>query len=304
MSNATNSNEGLFSELPWMILYSSEGLLILAGNVITVFIFLKIRNNLRRTSYLLINLTVSDLMLSIAIFLNLWDGIANVQSKTVSIVIGDTAFVIDLLASSASLLSLTVISLERMFAILWPFRHRMLETWHYLTSISVLWVTAIVNVAFTSYLVFSNNLRYATTGISLVALLSIVITVASYLAIWIATKRNHVQNATSRSVTQNKKLAKTLSIVTILSLITWLPAAIGLAFPTYLIDAHSLYAQITLALQYANSFVNPFVYCFRMAEFQKALKKLCCRRRLNKRPSENIPLRATHGISLTFFKRY
>ena len=189
-----------------------------------------------------------------------------------------------------------------MFAILWPSRHRMLETWHYLACISVLWVTAIVNVAFTSYLVFSNTSRYATIGMSLIALLSIVITAASYLAIWIATKRNQVQNATNRSVTQNKKLAKTLFIVTILSLIAWLPAAIGLASPTYLIDANSLYVQITLALQYANSFVNPFVYCFRMAEFQKALKKLCCRRRLNKRPSEDVPVWATHGITQTFFK--
>lgn len=136
MSNATNSNKAPFSQLPWKIVYSSEGLLILAGNVITVFIFLKIRNNLRRASYLLINLTVSDLLLSIAIFLYLGEAFANAQSKTV---IGDTAFVIGLLASSASLLSLTVISLERMFAILWPFRHRMLETWHYLACISVLW---------------------------------------------------------------------------------------------------------------------------------------------------------------------
>ena len=71
--NDTETGEPLFSELPWMIVYISEGLLILAGNSIAVFIFMKIRNNLRRTSYLLINLTIADLLLSVAISLYLWE---------------------------------------------------------------------------------------------------------------------------------------------------------------------------------------------------------------------------------------
>ena len=48
------------------------------------------------------------------------------RGKPVSFNVGSAAFVVDFLASAASLLSLALTSLERMFAILWPFRHRML----------------------------------------------------------------------------------------------------------------------------------------------------------------------------------
>lgn len=180
----------------------------------------------------------------------------------------------------------------------------MLEKWHYFTSVSVLWSLAIANVAVTSYLFFRRDVNYATIGFSAIAFISILVTAASYLAMWIATKRTHKNNVTTRSIAQNKKLAKTLGIVTILSLIIWLPVGISFAFPNDLMDLNSLFTEIATALQYANSFVNPVVYCFRMTEFQKTLKKLCCCCYLRTRPSpRNSQVLATHGISLTAFKR-
>lgn len=253
-----------------MIVFSSEGILILAGNCLTLFIFQKIRKTLRRTSYLLINLTAADLILSLSVVLYLWSDIAITQGKPISVHVADTAYVIDILASAASVLSLSLISLERMFAILWPFRHRILQTWHYVVSLSFLWVIVIANATVSSYLVFSNNLRHATIGTVVIALVSLLVTVTAYLVIWVATKRNQLKN--SRSMAQQKRLAKTLCIVTIISLITWLPTPIGLAIPTYLRDSNLLYVRVTLALQYANSFLNPVVYCFRMPEFKKILK--------------------------------
>ena len=126
--NVTETSQVSSYGLPWMIVWGGVGLFILAGNSVTIFIFIKIRNSLRRASYLLINLTVADLALTLAISLYILDGIAQMRGRPVSFEIGKAAFVIDLLAPTGSLLSLSLISLERMFAILWPFRHRMLET--------------------------------------------------------------------------------------------------------------------------------------------------------------------------------
>ena len=50
----------LLKEVPWMIIYICEAVLILAGNFITVCIFWSIRIQLKRTSYLLINLAAAD----------------------------------------------------------------------------------------------------------------------------------------------------------------------------------------------------------------------------------------------------
>ena len=300
--NVTATSEPFFSGLPWIIVYSGEGLLILTGNSVAVLIFLKIRNSLKRTSYLLISLTVADLVLGMAIYLYLWEGIAVMGNKNVSVNVKRIGAIIDLLASTASLLSLTLVSLERIFAILWPFRHRLLETWYYFFSISIVWLLATINTAVTNYLEDNGSINYVTIPMSSMAILSILITTASYLVIWIAIRRNQIHNSTNRSLVQNRKLAKTLSIVTILSLITWLPAGISLASPSYIMDANSFYVQITLALQYANSFMNPIVYCFRMAEFKKSLKKLFCSCFSRKLICEDAPVSVSQGISLTHFK--
>ena len=301
--NSTETIIPLFSELPWIIVYSSEGLLILVANSVALFIFVMIRSHLKRACYLLVTLTIADLLLGVALMLYLWEGMAVKSRKHVSSNVGKSAFVIDLLASTASLLSLSLISLERMFAILKPFTHRMLETWHYIASISFVWFLSIINVAVLHYLLSTSAVRYSTIGFSMIAILSILVTVASYLAIWIATKRNRLQNITSRSMEQQKKFAKTLCIVTLISLVTWLPAGVNLAIPNYLNNADSLFQTITVALQYTNSFLNPIIYCFRMAEFQTALKKLCCRCRLKTKPlSSDKPAWITQGIALTSFK--
>lgn len=48
----------LFKEVPWMIVFICEAVLILTENVMTILIFWGMRKRLKRTSYLLINLAV------------------------------------------------------------------------------------------------------------------------------------------------------------------------------------------------------------------------------------------------------
>ena len=90
----------------------------------------------------------------------------------------------------------------------------------------------------------------------------LVITVA-YFAIWISTNRNRLSTKTSRSMEQNKKLA-----ITTLSIITCLPSGISLVFIRHLFHAYSTPMQLFWVAQYANSFLNPVVYSFRMPEFK------------------------------------
>lgn len=143
-------------------------------------------------------------------------------------------------------------------------------------------------------------------GLFAISILSTVVTFASYLAIWINTRRNRMQNITNRSLAQNKRLAKTLCIVTLLSLITQLPSGVSFAAPTFLVDPRSLFTQITGVLQYANSFLNPIIYCLRMTHFKNAIKKLCRRPHFETtRPSSSshhLPALATQKIAVAFKK--
>lgn len=77
MNNTIHDNSYLFNEVPWMVVYIFEVVLILSGDSITVYIFWKIRERVKRASYLLINLAVADILVGISIIFYLYQsGIA------------------------------------------------------------------------------------------------------------------------------------------------------------------------------------------------------------------------------------
>lgn len=285
MANTSHEISGKYTlseGVPWLVVYICEAVLILTGNSVTVYIFWNIRKRLKRTSYLLINLAVADALVGIAITLFLWEAIAEIlDRRDVNHRMVTTATMVDLIGTISSVLSMTLISLERMFAILWPFRHRLLNAWCYHVSIGFIWLVSALNM-------FSNlhldpdttkadnaySILTATTYIS-----SVVIIVFAYAIIWISTIRNQIPSDahSPRLMKQSRKLTKTLCLVTALSVITCLPYGISIAFQDFLQHLYSFRAQITVALQYANSFLNPVVYCFKMPEFKASLRKLFCR---------------------------
>jgi len=285
----------LFKGVPWLITYTCEAVLILTGNSITIYIFWSIRKRMKRTSYLLINLAVADILVgvSISIFL-LLHIVSAAPIHLINSVVKIGVF-IDTVGVTSSILSLAFISLERMFAMLWPFRHRTVSTGYYHLSVGILWALAsfngIVNVIIDVYRTKrQDGFSYlmATTIICAVMVIT-----GAYLAIWFSIKRsNRFRNNTCRSMEQDRQLAKTLFIVTAFSVVTCLPSGICLAFRDYLQNMHSFRVQITFVAQYANSFLNPVIYCFKIPEFQASLKKLHC-----SCPSKRLPF--TEDLELT-----
>ena len=276
MNNRSFDNFNLFIGVPWILVYTFEAVFILTGNSITIYMFWCIRKRLKRTSYLIINLAVADLLVGVSVTFNLLLHIATEESAHV---INCSAF-IDTTGVVCSMLCLALISLERMLAILWPFRHRTVKRRYYYISVGIVWflssLIATINIIIDLYRrEHEDALSYLT---ALTIICSIVIITGAYLSIWISTKRNKFRNNTSSSMEQNKRLAKTLFIVTAFSVITCLPSGVSLLFlGGYLQHIYSFRVQITVAAQFANSFLNPVIYCFKMPEFKKSLKKLLCK---------------------------
>ncbi|XP_078361407.1 adenosine receptor A3-like [Oculina patagonica] len=297
----------MFKGVSWMVVYICEAVLILIGNSITVYIFWSIRKRLKRTSYILINLAIADILVGIAItlFIVARIGVYLEWDVNDNFVVIKTASSIDLIGTTSSVLSLALISLERMLAILWPFRHRLLNIWCYHVSVGFIWfvsaLNVFINVELDPHTTTTENAYNILTPITFVC--SVIIITGAYLAIWISTRGNQVDGKnTRRQMEQSRKLAKTLLLVTTLSIITCVPYAIGIAFTDFLKDMYTFQVQITFAAQYANSFLNPVVYCFKMPEFKESLRKLSCRCALrcplfNKSASET-----SSGITLRSFK--
>ena len=270
----------LFKDVHWMVVYICEAFLILTGNSLTIYIFFRNRKRLKRTSYLLINLAVADAFVGMVLTLFISADVGIMLEKDVSLTFGETVVALDISATVASLSSLVLISLERMVAILWPLRHRLIKTRYFYVSIGFVWFLSAANVL--SNLRLYNDITYddsysVFTSVTFVT--SLVVITVSYLAIWISVRhnrRNAIPRNDRRSMGQSSKLAKTLFIVTAFSIMTSLPYGIIITLKEFSEDFFSFRVQIIMGVQYANSLLNPVIYCFRMPEFKASLKKLFC----------------------------
>ena len=109
--------------------------------------------------------------------------------------------------------------------------------------------------------------------------LTIIICVCN-IAIWRNFQRESVASQHRNGASRNRRLSKTLLLVSILALVCWLPLIIMdvLIFLTTTSIPNNFYYMVNI-LNYSNSFVNPIVYVFRISEFQQALRSCRTKRR-------------------------
>ena len=261
------------------------------GNLLTIIIFQK-KQLRRRPHFLLISLAVADLLVglvSIPLF------IANnyVESQ---ILFGAFVRVGNMLPGFASTFTLATIALERMYAIGWPFRHRVLKTEAYVVAIATPWLLAMI-VAVTgsvlkNALPHESNSYSALLGIFLT--LPVILTCLAYLALWMK-ERSRLRR---RQVHEKRdvRLTKTVAIITTAFLLTWLPFQIlllGFKLCNSCLEGLFAALYITKLLHYGNSVLNIFIYQVRNEEYRAALFKMlscvCHQPRRNSRISQEKP---------------
>ena len=115
-----------------------EAVLILLGNSFTIFVFWKRRAELKRTSYLLVNLAFADILVAFSVLFSVGRKIRYFATDEISQQdwVLNLNLTVDTFGGVASLISLLVISLERLYAVGWPFRHRTLSTRSYIYSLA------------------------------------------------------------------------------------------------------------------------------------------------------------------------
>ena len=258
----------------FIVIFALEATVIIIGNVFTIFVF-KTQSalHLKRTCLLLINLAVADLLVGVGeVVVLVIHRIPRTDIKSYPI-----WWSVEVLGMCVSVMFLALISLERVYAVCWPLRHRVTSARAYSFSIVIIWVIGLCTTGL-SFLGAYVDTVYPVATANFLLFLSLVTICVSYLSIrsrLYATK-THLQDGQRRSTRdQNLRLSKTFYVVVAVSLIFWLPG-----FVVYTINAFCwLCFSPTLlwfvnVLHLANSLVNPFVYSFKMKIFQDALKKL------------------------------
>lgn len=132
--------------IPWAIVLTAECLAIVILNIITIIVFVKQREQRRRSTYLIIHMAIVDVLAGaasgplliehrIAEYCHLWKFDFNGNPKLLHLksVFGFLPVI--------SLINLAVISLERLHATFFPFRHLLVKKQVYIIVITFIWLT-------------------------------------------------------------------------------------------------------------------------------------------------------------------
>ena len=286
----------------WFAACLAVAVAIVTVNLLSIILFIKNSNLRTRGMHLVINLTIVDLL--VGGLSTLYPLLINtyIVCKTVIVRLpweGDILlYFVPLWFTLTSLTNITVISLERMHATFRPFSHRVVKKWVYGVTICVVWVLAGMISTATMLLSFfvknRSQFQYLWQSYSLLCLFVICACYASIIVKICCGARPQHHGAARRQ----RKLTVTLLIMTIVSLLLWLPFAVAtfVYFTTDSIRSLSLTKTIRLnssllLLSYTNSFVNSLVYAIRMPEYRTALLLLFTRRQ-RQNAAAVIPLHA------------
>ena len=265
----------------WFGVIVTESIVIFIINAYTLIVFARNHHLRRRSTYLIINLTVADLLvgavsgpLEIYYYLVIDPG-SGFSWKALSLEIFYGIFPI------SSLTNLSFISLERLHATLYPIRHFVTGKWVYFGAVICSWLLALLLSSVMAvidhiYVPIANGYAWVSCIV-----LTLLIPTISY-AIIIANIKSKRPPRYSGPVISDRKLSITLFIVTVVSMLTILPWAIYAVIPMGIWNRLSKTTQfhldyVVIVLYYVSSLVNPLIYALRLEEFKKAVKDLICK---------------------------
>ena len=189
-----------------------------------------------------------------------------------------------------------LIALERVYAVVWPLRHRVTNTRVYIYGIVIVWVVGLCTAGLSLLPMYYRKVekRNVVLSIHVCLFIALLVICASYIKI-----RNRLRSTAeiaphgNRSTEHNLRLSRTMFIVIVASLVFWLPAFVLYTVKEFCQRCFSAPVHLFVnALHFANSMVNPFVYTFRMPIFKDALKKFWCK------PQQNLEVQRGHAHGL------
>ena len=256
---------------------------IVGGNLFPVILFAVNKRRRKKSLFLVISMAFADLMLGaitlpiyIIYFIGKDYGLWRVKSLPYLFV---SYFIVDTVFSQASLISATLISVERFYAIYWSLKHRTLSMRAYRIVILMAWTLAILVSAIYNLLFRLLSAKHCLYFWIPYALTLVAIICGCNIVIWRKSRHRNIVSHQIRAV-QNQRLTKTLLFVSVLASVCWLPLIV-MNFLHFILELRSFSVYLDMAnfLNYLNSCVNPIVFALRIPEFKQALGLCCFRRR-------------------------
>ena len=269
-----------------LAVFVTESLIIVSVNLLTIIVFIKNRNLRTRAMYLVISLTVADMLVgllsqspSLLVFMqDTCDLLRRVPlDGKIETLFSITMPVLPLV----SLTNIAVISLERTHAAFRPFKHRVIKKWVYGVIIATVWVLPVMILSaamFISFYDLTDNLFILWPIYYCFCLFVICVSYACISIKFVCGAHPQHHGAVNRQ----RKLTVTLLIMTIVSLILLIPFLLYIfvvAIGSENILSSLSYLCFSFILAGVNSFVNPILYSVRIPEIKQAFISLFSRQR-------------------------
>ncbi|XP_044171078.1 G-protein coupled receptor 87-like [Acropora millepora] len=269
----------------WLTVFVVELVVISIINGFTILTFARNRHLRKRTTYLIISLTIADLFVgTVSVPLHIYNTMTIERGSG----FGWGKFILLFWGAvflTCSLLHLALLSLERLHATLFPFRHCLMLDWVYFKAVACIWFIAVIpaSAGAALYLIAPKASRYVWASPIVAVLFTVIV---SYVIIALNVKRKAPPYSPG-AVSSERKLTVTILVVIVLSPVTFSPFFLStfVKVSTKVIgifdEAEFDIKQLTLFFGYANSFVNPLVYTLRMKEFRKGARVWCGSENIN-----------------------
>ena len=206
-----------------------SSVLITAGNLLTLVLFAATKPLRKKSLFLVMNMAFADLMLGaftlpFYIYLvgddyQLWTAKYDFEHMAYKIFYAsfDNIFLLGSYISAAS------ISCERFYAVFWPFKHRSLSTRTYRITIFSIWTFAVLLSTLITLLYVSSSFESSLyVFVPVVLGLTVIICVCN-IAIWRNFQLERVAAQHRNGASRNRRLTKTLLLMSTLALVCWLP---------------------------------------------------------------------------------
>ena len=253
----------------WSVAFAVTGIIVIVINSLTLYSFMKNKLLQTRRHFMIINLTVADLLFG-----------ATGMSSAVFYLLNpsDISFclfaILSMFTKLACLITLCLIAIERMHAIVWPLRHQVLGCGVYKTALVLSWILSAA-IAATTLIVSVYTYYSVIVEFSLLVLIAagIITMITSYISIWVSVHRRK-KDKYNTATNQDKALAITLLLVAGTFVVTWVIPVLYISI-SHLCSCYKPSLSVTMLTYLApalDSVINPLIYCFRIPGFQNKLK--------------------------------
>ena len=280
---------GFAGEIVAMVLYTTLAIVGSLGNIFVILVIYRTPTLRNVCGILIANVALADLMVT-AVVMPLMSYVL-IQGFLYKCIYHTPIFVpwiIALFSAGSSLITLTILSVDRCFAICRPLKHKTIVTkTKAKIVIVIMWIHFLILPLLETFYLGSTIAKFFHT-IGVVCCYSIlvvsgILTIRNVRANSLQIGSLHQDQGTSRLAVdlnrqRNKQVAKTIALVVFLSTLCWIPFALIIGIEIDADRNHKIHFWFgTVGL--ANSAVNSWIYFYRQPNYRMALKSLLgCKR--------------------------